>query len=83
MGVSPATLLRLIRRTALPNRPTPRLLGIDDWVLRKGHRYGTILVDLERHAAIDLLPDREMEIVAQWLREHPGVELVMRDRSNA
>jgi DNA-binding NarL/FixJ family response regulator len=58
----------------------PRVLGIDDWAWRKGHRYGTILCDLEKRKVIDLLPDRESETVVRWLRQHPGTEIVSRDR---
>src|SRR3954462_7460501 len=60
-----------------------RAVGIDDWAWRKGHRYGTIVVDLERHKVVDLLPDREADTVAQWLTEHPEIEVVSRDRSAA
>jgi transposase len=59
------------------------VLGIDDWALCKGKRYGTILVDLERGEAIDLLEDRTAETVATWLEQHPGMEIVSRDRANA
>lgn len=58
-------------------------LGIDDWAWRRGQRYGTIVVDLERGEVIDLLPDRDAATVAKWLKEHPGIELVSRDRSSA
>jgi len=58
----------------------PRVLGIDDWAWRKGHSNGTILCDLEKRKVIDLLPDRESETVVRWLRQHPGIEIVSRDR---
>ena len=58
------------------------MLGIDDWAWRKGHRYGTILCDLERGKVVDLLPDRSAESTAEWLRAHPGTEIVSRDRAS-
>jgi transposase len=62
--VSRTTLLRLVRALPLPAAPTPRVLGVDDWARRKRHTYGTILVDLERHRVIDVLPDRTAEALA-------------------
>src|SRR5919204_511278 len=77
-AISARTLLRLVRGAALPIMGTVRVLGVDDWSRRKGRDFGTILVNLERHRVIDLLPDRTAGSLATWLRGHPEVEVVSR-----
>jgi len=77
----PDTLLRLVQTAPIPDVAPPQIIGVDEWAWRRGQRYGTILVNLENHHVIDLLPERSAESVARWLAQHPTVTVVCRDRS--
>lgn len=78
---SPDTMIRLVCAAEVTPSPSPRVVGIDEWAWRKRRSYGTAMVDLERNKVVDLLPDREEDSVARWLRDHPGIEVVARDRA--
>jgi transposase len=76
-----STLLNHLKKLSLPEFAVPKILGVDDFAFCKGQRYGTILVDLERNQPIALLADRRAETLTDWLIQHPGVEILSRDRS--
>lgn len=79
--VSRHQIIRHLRHTYTVMTDPVRILGMDDWAKKRGQSYGTILVDLETHCVVDLLPGRDADTVAKWLKQHPTIELVTRDRS--
>ena len=81
MHTSADTLLRLVRFHDVLPPAEPRVIGIDEWAWRRGRRYGTMIVDLERNEIIDLLPDRDAGTLANWLKAHPAIEIIARDRA--
>jgi transposase len=84
MPTSRDTLLRKLRRLGSNVTPaTPVVVGIDDWAITRGHRYGTIVVDLEHRCPIEVLDGRESTSVADWLQRHPSINVVARDRAGA
>src|SRR2546421_12237506 len=83
MKVKAPTLLRYLRAIPPPAKTSVRVLGIDDFAMKRGDCYGTILVNIETRKPLNLLPDRTAEAVMPWLKSHQEIEVVSRDRASA
>ncbi len=80
MPTTAKTIIRRVLQLPLPSEGSVYKVGVDEWAWKKGHRYGTILVDLEKRRVVQLLADRSVETSKAWLRKHPEIDLVSRDR---
>ena len=79
--VSASTILRIVKRLDIqPKKITSGVIGVDDWAFKKGKTYGTVIVDLAKKEVVDLLPDRESATLSEWLKQHPEIKTVSRDR---
>ena len=83
IAASRHVMLRVLLKIPLPALTVPRVLGIDDFALRRGSVYATILIDAETGDRVDVLPGRTADVVEAWLRDHPGVQIICRDGSGA
>ena len=80
MPTTAKTIIRRVLQLPLPSEGSVHKVGVDEWAWKKGHRYGTILVDLEKRRVVQLLADRSVETSKAWLHKHPEIDLVSRDR---
>jgi transposase len=83
IGVSRHTAVRILLKVPLPALAVPRVLGIDDFALRRGLAYATVLIDAETGRRVDVVPGRTTDAAEAWLRDHPGAEVLCRDGSGA